>query len=625
MSHFVAVVDLAGRPVGAASLTAALETLARVEGRLQYLLHESLGAAWVAQEGTGRPCVAERDGIVAVGSARLSNRVELCTSLGGRPPASDLETVAAVFAHHGARGIPRLVGDFAFVLYDTRRGAVFAARDALGVKPLFVQRRHDCIAIGSHLDCFEQGHFDRDYLAELIGGRSVPERRTAFAGIERVPPGTWLVAEGSKSASDRFWSGASFRAAERVDVGEAVERFRGLFEEAVAAQLDEDPGLAPTGPGPVWAELSGGLDSSSVVVMAEHLARQGIGNGVAGTVTVVDTLGDGDETRFSDLVLAGTGIPNEQVRDPWPWQRDGVGPSFEGGPRHFLPFFARDREVGRRVLAGGGRVLLSGYGSDQYLSGRFDFVADLLARRRWREAAGTVLDLAVATRQSFWRLGWEHGISHLLGRHAEPPLPAWLSPEVAAAVRRPAPEPGRIFDAQTAFEVESLDIFLDRGPLERGLEIRYPFLHRPLVEFALSLPIALRARPNRQKWILREAMGSLLPAEIRNRTGKGGIGSRVLWALEQERPLLDALVRDSHLAELGLVDRDALARELEVARAGGSRNVIGLLTTLAVETWLAGRSGWWAQRGIQTPAAGVSSAANTHDKELRDVQQAVVH
>src|SRR5690606_27776783 len=117
-----------------------------------------------------------------------------------------------------------------------------------------------------------------------------------------------------------------------ADEREAVYRFKGLFREAVAAQLEDGQ--------PTWAQLSGGLDSSSVVAMAQTLAADGAVAPLRGTETVVDRLSDGDETKYSDAVVRQYGLRNEQIVDYWAWQGDDVGPPSFADPRPFLPFFA---------------------------------------------------------------------------------------------------------------------------------------------------------------------------------------------------------------------------------------------------------------------------------------------
>lgn len=614
MNPFVCAVDLEARTVGSEALGSALPGLCRADGRLEYLLDGPWAGAWVPAAGFNRPALAHHAGLLGLGNVRLTDRGDVARSLGLDAPGSDLELALAVFARRGARGIAELSGSFALVIWDRRQQALFAARDALGRQPLLFQRRGRLLVLASHAECLEQGELDLEFLAGFVAGSPPIGPRTVYRNVQRLEAGSWLVAANRQLQVSRYWSPAAFEPeAGPVDEEEVARELRRLFRQAVAAEIDGEP--AP------WSHLSGGLDSSSVVGMASRLAERGeVPSSLGGTVSVVDSLADGNETRFSDAVVRRWGLRNERLEDYWAWEIDEDGPPLLGEPRHFLPFFARDRAMCRAVREGGGRVLLSGYGSDQYLSGSFDFVADLVAGRRLREAAATLLDLAVTTRQSFWAVAWKHGIMPLRGSAtpAAPAGPPWLLPDLAASAAGSAPPlprgPGA-FGRQVAREVASAEAFLERGVFEEGLELRYPFLYRPLVEFGLRLPASLRVRPHAQKWILRQALGDLLPPEVRERTGKGGIGSRILWSLERESRLLRRLIADSHLAELGVIDREALATAYDQARKGLVPGEVGLFFTLSLETWLAIRSGWWQRHSPSLSAGPRSGPVPTPRKE----------
>jgi asparagine synthase (glutamine-hydrolysing) len=145
-----------------------------------------------------------------------------------------------------------------------------------------------------------------------------------------------------------------------------------------------------------------------------------------------------------------------------------------------------------------------------------------------------------------------------------------------------------------ANELQELTRWLQRGPFEDRLEMRYPFLYRPLVELGLGLPIDLRARPLAPKWLLRQALRGILPEIVRLRSGKGAIDARILWALSQHRVRLREIVRASRLGKLGFIRPDRLELALEEASEGRAPNLVMLLAVLSLETWFFVRSGRWA-------------------------------
>lgn len=585
MNPFYCVIDLEDRAVDCDALGPAVLAVGQATVSPELSLQHSWGAIW-APSSLGRPAVVHRHGVLAIGDVRITNRASFPARPGQvRRPEADLTLVVDQYHRRGVAGLAELVGDFSFVLWDTRGRRLLAARDALGVKSLFIRRQEGRVAIGSHIECFDAADLDRDAMVGFLAGAPPGAGPTIHRGVERLGAGTYLLVDDQRFETGRHWDAADFAPGQSgLNARDAAEEFRHLFDEAVTVQFD-DGACA-------WSQLSGGLDSSSVVVTAEALARQGRIAGLRGTQTVVDSLSDGDETRYSDLVLARHGLPNVRHTDFGAWQDDGTPPPARGEPRVFLPFYARDRAMRDAVVGGGARILLSGYGADNYLAGSFDHIADLVLSRRFGQAATELVDLAVARRRSVWSMARRHVLAPLAPgwfRGGREPAP-WLTLSGTPGAARVAG--GGVFAREQALQLAGIDASLERGVFEDGMEMRYPFLHRPLVEFALRLPIALRFRPNRPKWILREAMADRLPEAIRERQGKGGIDGRVVWSFRRERATLRKFVRESRLADLGLVSRGPLAAAVEKAGRGELSSCLSLFRTMSLETWFAVRSGW---------------------------------
>jgi asparagine synthase (glutamine-hydrolysing) len=601
-------------PVPAADPARRLRRLALPVEPAETVLEDGFAAAAGAHP--LRPLAARRGALVAIGDVRLDDRASVA-KLGGpvSADASDLELVLAAFETRGEAIVPALLGDFGFVVWNGRTRRLVAARDAFGVKPLFHSSTGGRLRMASRLEALvDAERFDEGFVADFLLGGGVDPERTLWADVRPVPPGGLLVWEGGKLSISRFWRADDFAPAEDADPREAAERFRALFAEAVRARL--------TGGADAWSQLSGGLDSSSVVSMAQHLASTGQAPaGLGGTLTMVDTLGDGDETRFSNAVAERWKVRNETLVDPWPWEDDGVPPVATDEPRPHYPFWTRDRRLCDLVRRGGGRVLLSGQGSDHYLDGPLTYTADLLSRGRVGAAVAEVTRHAVAERQSFWGMFARDALVPALPRFIARRLsrdagPAWIDGgfarrmgvEARAFGRRGGNAPrGRAFATHGARALDRLPHFVERGPYAEVVEMRYPFLHRPLVEFGLTLPVRLRVRPGASKWVLREGMRGILPDAVRERRGKGGIDSRVLWALQREAPRLRELLRDPLVAQHGWVRGDALRDAAEAARCGQVDSLAYLLCTLSLETWLVVRSGRW-NPGMETENSAASAA-----------------
>ena len=542
-----------------------------------------------------RPLLARYRHLLGVGDVRLDDRgaAARLAGLDGPGDRSDLELALAAIDARGERAIGELIGDFGFVVWDPRAHKVIASRDAFGVRTLYHRTVGDVLYFADRIETLRPaGDWDSEYFADYLMGMVAPGQRTPWRDVQGVSPGGFLLTRGSVRSERRYWSADAFEPVERD--AEAVDRFRGLLDEAVTTRMGA--------PGQTWAQLSGGLDSSSIVAIG-----YGTGEGLAGTITSVDTLGRGDERRFSDAVLKRYKVRNEQVVDQWAWQDDGCPPPVTDGPGVLYPFFARERRMHEVLRLSGARVLLSGMGSDHYLSGSLDYLADRAVAGDWR---GTLSDLAlwsVERRRSFWGLARAHLLAPLLpgfGRRAEH-VPAWITSGFARDHaldallphrRLAASPPGRKFAAPIAAGLRAIEAGLHRWPYGEEIEVRYPFLHRPLVEASLRLAPDLRIRPGGgTKFVLREAMRGRLPEEVRTRTGKGTIDDRIMWSFGRERDRIDGLLGNSIMAQLGWIDPRTLRDELHRARCGVRTHMVHLMSALSLETWLAVRDGRWVQ------------------------------
>jgi hypothetical protein len=165
---------------------------------------------------------------------------------------------------------------------------------------------------------------------------------------------------------------------------------------------------------------------------------------------------------------------------------------------------------------------------------------------------------------------------------------------------------GYKYSAAVLRSVGDIPYGLDRGMVNDHLEMRYPFLYRPLVEFALALPPEFCAVPTQSKWILRQAMTGLLPDIVRTRRGKGAIDGRLAHSLVHERPRIERLLRAPILAELGCIDGSKLRAGVDAAIHGDDTLRASVIDALALELWLSIRSG---RQTVEPSAAPHSGSA----------------
>jgi asparagine synthase (glutamine-hydrolysing) len=559
--------------------------LKRDGAALHSIVEGPFAAVALDRPGQHRKLLGRFGGLIGAGDVRLDNRSEIAELAGLRSDDhTDLELTLAAIDRRGEGCIPRLLGDFAFVCWDPRAHKLLAVRDAFGVKPLYRRAAPGLQLFSSHVEPLRiEEHYDLEYIADYLTGQDAALEATIWRGLTPVGAGSLVRQRGTVQSVERYWRAEEFVPADDGDEEVNCCHFRRLLEEAVLARVDDS---AHT-----WAHLSGGLDSSSIVALSNAMGVDG--KRVTNTITIVDTLGEGDERAYSDAVVKKYGLRNEQVLDYWAWQEDGEPAPVTDQPSPLYPFYARDRQAWNLVRRAGGRVLLSGFGADQYLYGNLDYITDLAANGRIRDALGEVTTWSVAMRQSFWTVGRRYLVDPFISR-ARPSRarPRWLTPSMASA---PGIDmrigSGHRFARAITGTLSTLPAWIERWPYGEEVEMRYPFLHRPLVEASLQLPAKQRVRPHAHKWILRQATRDVLPEKVRTRATKGGIDARILWSLHREKPRLDALLRDPILAQLGCIDAAALRTAVDEARRGIAVNNVHLFSALALETWLSARSG----------------------------------
>src|ERR1700730_15089776 len=212
-------------------------------------------------------------GQVFTWDGRLDNRDELASLVDlvayARVP-TDMAIVAASFERWGTNCFARLTGDWALAVWNPQARELILARDYIGVKPLFYYAQAKRLMWCSHLAplalCGEQFALCEEYLAGYLAFH--PDAHlTPYREIRSVPPGSFVRIRNGQTTACTYWTSKARHATRHQSDTEYEEHFRHLLEQAIRRRLRTDS--------PVLAELSGGLDSSSLVCVADHLIAKG--------------------------------------------------------------------------------------------------------------------------------------------------------------------------------------------------------------------------------------------------------------------------------------------------------------------------------------------------------------
>jgi asparagine synthase (glutamine-hydrolysing) len=462
---------------------------------------------------------------------------------------TDTEVVLVAWAAWGPEALRRFNGMFAFVLLDTRAGALHAVRDRFGVKPLYWARVGGQLVFASEIKQIRAlpGFTPRldqsvacDYLAT---GRLDDSRHTFDENIQHILGGERAVVRLDASAPrPKFTRWYTLQPAVWDDTDEAAaERCGDLLRDSVRLRLRADVAVGTC--------LSGGLDSSAIVCLISGLRESGAASAAQRTVTVRYAEEKFDEWPHAAKVIAHTGAESVQV---WPtverlqneldrisWHLDEP----HGSTSQFNQWCVFGAAAGAGL-----KVMLDGQGGDEQLAGYGGstvtaMLAGLLRRRRWLAFAREVN----ALRRQNGRAAAAQAL--LATRNMVPPLdyalpkgwrfvaasPNWLKVKAASHLSVTPPRDlteclrGQILNAPLQVHLR----YEDRLSSAWSVESRLPFLDYRLVEFLLGLPERLKLRGGRSKIVLREAMRGIVPEAVRERRDKMGfVAPEPIWLRE---------------------------------------------------------------------------------------------
>jgi asparagine synthase (glutamine-hydrolysing) len=555
------------------------------------------------------PARDERRELALAWDGRLDNGDDLLASLGSRPPEparADELLVLDAYARWGVGCVERLLGDFAFVLWDGRARRLFAARDQIGVRPLYYACDGRSLVVASRIgQVLEGAHLERRLnepaIANYLGlGPGAPDE-TPFRGVWRVPAAHVLQHDRGARAP-RVWRYWDLRESAPIvyrSDGEYVEHFREVTGRAVRSRL--------SGSGPTGVMLSGGLDSSTIACLASE--STGGPRALATFTAVFDRLPEADEQRYVEALAARRGFRAHYVAADEMWASKHETPDggswdepFEGMLSGFTDLVF-DRVRRERV-----HVLLDGHGGNNLFGGNMYYLLDLLLERRWRELSR---ELRCWPWKAWPAIARQHLLAPLCGRPPGRELtevarraPAWVRSEFAAscearrrlrAADRPRRfrAPSRQYDAEVVALIQGWNELrlLHSEALRRRIDLRHPLFDLRLIEFFMRIPSSHKLQNGCNKVLVRRAMGQSFPAIVAQRRGGNANGDQMKLLdrglRERQRARWEAcLATDFHLAELGYVDpgplRDALARYV----AGGGERPIALASTFRLEHWL---------------------------------------
>lgn len=528
---------------------------------------------------------------------------------------SDTEVVLAAFEQWGPACLDRFNGMFAFAIWDRERRELFAARDRLGIKPLYWTVSDGTLFLASEIKAIlATGRVPVEADPEVTHNpwHYPTAPRTGFKGIHKLPPGHSLVWKNGKVTLAGWWQLQP--TANPIEPRHAAEELAYLIEDAVRLQMIADV--------PVGAMLSGGLDSSAIVALMGRFTSQPVR-----TFSISFRESDRrleampDDHRFARLVAEQLGCIHREIQiapnvvDLLPqiiWHLD--EPLFD--PAAINTFL-----IAKEARASGVPVLLNGMGADEMfggyrkhyacvLAGRYQTLLPTGVRTLIERAAGWVP--VAGSSMGFRTARW---VKRFLSFASLPPVDRHLRSDLslsaedyselyADAQDRPFERLAEVATRRAPFDRHGLSyltqmcladttiflpdhnlLYVDKATMAAGVEARPPLIDHRIVEFAFRLPDHLRISGTQQKALLRNVTRRWLPRFIVRRP-KASFGAPLrAWIRNDLREMVDDLLSPAAIRNRGLFRPGTIQSRIEADRDGREDHAHFVWNLLCRELW----------------------------------------
>ena len=503
---------------------------------------------------------------------------------------SDTEVLLTAYVEWGTECLTRLNGMFAFVIFDRKTNRVFAARDRFGVKPLYYWvSNNGCLHFASEIKQFTDlsswkprlnGSRAYDFLA---WGLSDHTRETAFKGVFQVLPGhqiTFNLDNGncfphddSRWVAERKWYQLS---TSRVNASleETAEEVHTRLTKSISLRLRSDVMMG--------ANLSGGLDSSTIVCLIDELGKKYDNSPQMQCLNAFSGYPEFDERQYAEQVLNQIDAKPLFVKTQFAelqqdierlvWHQD--------EPFASSSIYA-EWCIYRQAAQSGVKVMLGGQGADEQLAGYPEHVGHYYRHWLKNKSFATLLnDVFVSHQQR--GLPWA-AIMIRLGDALMPQALRQPLRRIRGAVNQQPPwlnhkllnlKPYDPFDAigyrqssvrdASRIQLQSTNLPMqlrweDRDSMAHSVESRAPFLDVDLVEFLHGLPDEFRYARGESKRVLRHAVRGIVPNSVIDRRDKMGfVTPEAIWVRSQGKKFFQNAIENTVNRSNGVIKPEAI-------------------------------------------------------------------
>jgi asparagine synthase (glutamine-hydrolysing) len=535
---------------------------------------------------------------------RITNRNELVRRIGISSALLQDDSILVAHAYRtwGKQITSHLIGKYRIVLYDCLTDSALLIHDGISSTSFYYD--HDSktneIRFATHLldllDSKTMMHIDEEYLADFLALGCITNERTPFLSIRRLQAGCYISWSDGYFIESRLWNLAELTTLTFADEREYELRFRILLEASVQEAIGDSS--------VVWAELSGGLDSSSITSIAAQLEAPNL----SAWSVYSPSFAQADERQWMKEVVEKYTLPWHLVNIEKILPFSLPPGEFIGEPSLTVINEAQAREQKVLFQEYGVEVLLSGHGGDAVL-GAFPgsvplhladslFVGDLFGSLKgiyqWRQKSVERRSYTYWLQNGLLKPAFQHFLGQGISTGPKLAMQSWFEPSYSHRMHLEQRRKKRYYTqgCQTPsrqYLADSLLIAANQaaifGQKERNHDIYYPLLNRSLIDFMIAVPFEQKMRPSCDRYLQRRALKNILPEPIRRRAGKGIGSSPFTEGLSRSPQWIDYLTRNSRLAAYGIADPDRWRLAVQQAAVGQTYGDQFFHAGLAVEIW----------------------------------------
>ena len=555
-------------------------------------------------------------GVVITWDGRLDNRAELISELGDSLTISstDVAIVAAAYEKWGTGCFAKLIGDWALSIWSPNNRSLLLAKDPIGTRHLYYTIDKDQITWCTILDplvLFAGKTFSicEEYIAGWLATMLPAAHLTPYVGIDAVPPSSFVLFRSGKHAITKYWDFDPEKKIRYHTDAEYEEHFRSVFAKAVQRKLRSDR--------PVLAELSGGMDSSSIVCMADIIIARGEAETPhLNTVTWYDESDPnwGELPYFTKVEerrgRIGCHIDFSAVRRAEIGSQGKFTSSFEGNRSALTPSPSSTSRVvfeqhAAYMRSHEHRVTLSGIGGGEVTGDGVPTptpeLQDLLARARFFRLAHQLKAWATKMRKPRLPLLWEAVRQFSALTLLDIPeyvnlTPPWLHPGFVRrnrAALRDYPFRIKLLGPSPSFQHNLRALNADRRLLAsytlqqelRG-EVRYPYFDREFLEFMYAIPREQVVRVGQRRSLMKRALVGIVPDEILNRRKKATASQGPPKVNATQWPRVAEIGQHMISSSSGITVLNRFLEALQKAQHNEEIPLDSVARTLTLESWL---------------------------------------